>query len=75
VRELKARPHHIVGFALVDQNDRITISTDKGKLVVVQASDIRASDRYNNGSFVLDQDDDGTVTDIWLDVKQENEHA
>jgi topoisomerase-4 subunit A len=75
VRELKARPHHIVGFTLVDQNDRITISTDKGKLVVVQASDVRASDRYNNGSFVLDQDDDGTVTDIWLDVKQENEHA
>ncbi|MET1249692.1 DNA topoisomerase IV subunit A [Sporolactobacillus sp. STCC-11] len=75
VRELKARPHHIAGFTLVDPNDRITISTDKGKSVVVQASDIRASDRYNNGSFVLDQDDDGTVTDIWIDVKQENERA
>ncbi|SFF97688.1 DNA topoisomerase IV subunit A [Sporolactobacillus nakayamae] len=75
VRELKARPHHIAGFTLVDPNDRISISTDKGKIVVVQASDIRASDRYNNGSFVLDQDDDGTVTDIWIDVKQENERA
>lgn len=75
VRELKARPHHIVGFTLVDQNTRITINTDKGKLVIVQASDVRASDRYNNGSFVLDQDNDGSVTDIWLDVNQENERA
>jgi topoisomerase-4 subunit A len=71
LRELKTRPHHIVGVALVDRSDRIVLGTDKGKLCSVLSSDLRVTDRYSNGSFVLDQDEDGTVIDIWTDVKQE----
>ncbi|MDN3953803.1 DNA topoisomerase IV subunit A [Sporolactobacillus laevolacticus] len=71
LRELKTRPHHIVGVALVDRSDRIVLGTDKGKLCSVLSSDLRVTDRYSNGSFALDQDEDGTVIDIWTDVKQE----
>jgi len=70
LRELKTRPHHIVGLTLVDNNDRINISSDKGKVFTLQSEDIRVSDRYSNGSFFLDQDEDGTVSEIWSDTIQ-----
>ncbi|MFD2695235.1 DNA topoisomerase IV subunit A [Sporolactobacillus shoreicorticis] len=70
LRELKTRPHHIAGLALVGTSDQINISTDKGNVFTLQSKDIRVSDRYSNGSFVLDQDEDGKVNEIWMDTDQ-----
>ncbi|WP_353947793.1 DNA topoisomerase IV subunit A [Sporolactobacillus sp. Y61] len=73
LRELKTKPHRIAGIEQVTDQDIIWLSTDKGKVVSVKSSDIRESDRYNNGSFIFDQDEDGTVTEIWKDLAARQE--
>ncbi|RYM06328.1 DNA topoisomerase IV subunit A [Sporolactobacillus sp. THM7-7] len=71
LRELKTAPHRIVGVELVDREDTIELLTDKGKTFSVDASSIRVSDRYSNGSFVIDQDEDGTVTSVWKKLRED----
>ncbi|RYL93341.1 DNA topoisomerase IV subunit A [Sporolactobacillus sp. THM19-2] len=73
LRELKTKPHRIAGIEQVTDQDIIWLSTDKGKVVSIKSSDIRESDRYNNGSFIFDQDEDGTVTEIWKDLAARQE--
>ena len=65
LRELKSNPHHIVGFELAKDADLIFIQTEKGHIETVKAGDIRFNDRYSNGSFVLDEGDNGKVTNVW----------
>lgn len=73
LRELKAKPHHIAGIELVDPRDSVWLLTDKGKAVSVETSGIRSSDRYNNGSFIVDQDEDGDVTEIWKNFSSDRQ--
>ncbi|MFS0777345.1 DNA topoisomerase IV subunit A [Neobacillus sp. 3P2-tot-E-2] len=65
LRELKANPHRIVGFAVANDDDTIFIQTEKGHIETVVTSEIRLNDRYSNGSFILDENDNGKVTTIW----------
>lgn len=65
LRELKTRPHRIAGIEAVRDTDSVWLSTDQDHITSVSVSEIRASDRYNNGSFVVDQDEEGKVTEIW----------
>ncbi|GGE40584.1 DNA topoisomerase 4 subunit A [Pullulanibacillus camelliae] len=66
LRELKSSPHRIVKALLVHDEDIVRVESDKGKLVDVQANQLRAADRYSNGSYYLDQDEDGKLIDAWL---------
>ncbi|QAA22523.1 DNA topoisomerase IV subunit A [Sporolactobacillus terrae] len=72
LRELKTKPHHIVGFERVQPKDKLTLFTNKGKLFTVSAAEIRLSDRYSNGSFILDQEEDGMVSEVWKEVASED---
>jgi topoisomerase-4 subunit A len=65
LRELKANPHRVVGFAVANDEDIIFIQTEKGHIETVVTSEIRLNDRYSNGSFILDENDNGKVTTIW----------
>lgn len=65
LRELKANPHRVVGFVVANDEDTIFIQTEKGQIETVVASEIRLNDRYSNGSFILDENDNGKVTTIW----------
>ncbi|WP_040208943.1 DNA topoisomerase IV subunit A [Neobacillus jeddahensis] len=65
LRELKSNPHRIVGFVVANEQDVIFIQTDKGYLETLTTSEIRFSDRYSNGSFILDEGDNGKVTTVW----------
>ncbi|MDM5326494.1 DNA topoisomerase IV subunit A [Neobacillus sp. CF12] len=65
LRELKANPHRIVGFVVANEEDTVFIQTEKGKTETVLTADIRFNDRYSNGSFILDENDNGKVTAIW----------
>jgi topoisomerase IV subunit A len=65
LRELKANPHRVVGFAVANDEDTIFIQTEKGHIETVVTSEIRLNDRYSNGSFILDENDNGKVTTIW----------
>ena len=65
LRELKAKPHRITGFCLANEQDLIIIETEKGHTETVKTADISFSDRYSNGSFILDEDENGKVTNVW----------
>jgi topoisomerase-4 subunit A len=38
---------------------------EKGHTETVKTADISFSDRYSNGSFILDEDENGKVTNVW----------
>ncbi|MFT8316700.1 MAG: DNA topoisomerase IV subunit A [Sporolactobacillus sp.] len=75
LRELKAKPHHIAGIEQVGTASTVILLTDHGKEVPVQSADVRLSDRFSNGSFVLDQESDGSVVQIWKTVKPEDQET
>lgn len=65
LRELKANPHRVIGFVVANDEDTVYIQTEKGHIETVVTSEIRLNDRYSNGSFILDENDNGKVTTIW----------
>ncbi|MEH7087028.1 DNA topoisomerase IV subunit A [Neobacillus drentensis] len=65
LRELKSNPHRIAGFEIANEQDVIFIQTEKGHLETLHTIDIHYSDRYSNGSFILDEEDNGKVTTVW----------
>ncbi|MEH7305672.1 DNA topoisomerase IV subunit A [Neobacillus drentensis] len=65
LRELKSNPHRIVGFEIANEHDVIYIQTEKGHIETLNTVDIHFSDRYSNGSFILDEQDNGKVTIVW----------
>jgi topoisomerase-4 subunit A len=65
LRELKSNPHRIAGFEIANEQDVIFIQTEKGHIETLNTADIHYSDRYSNGSFILDEDDNGKVTTVW----------
>ena len=71
LRELKKEPHRICGALIVEDGDHVLLRTEKGHSVEIAISDLRHVDRYNNGSFVVDQETDGEVVDVWKVIKEE----
>jgi topoisomerase IV subunit A len=65
LRELKANPHRVIGFILAVERDVVFLQTEKGIIESLVVTDLKNSDRYSNGSFILDEDDSGKVTNIW----------
>ena len=70
LRELKANPHRIIGVEAVRDEDEVFFQSEKQQIVSVKASELRYSDRYSNGSFLVDESETGKLTAIW---KIENE--
>ncbi|MBM7645571.1 topoisomerase-4 subunit A [Scopulibacillus daqui] len=69
LRELKKSPHRIAGIEIVNDEDTMMLRTEKDTKVPVKVSELRSTDRYNNGSFVIDQDESGDVIEIWKNLK------
>jgi topoisomerase IV subunit A len=66
LRELKTNPHRIVASVLTEGDDDILfIRTETGATETFSAASLRASDRYSNGSFIIDSDEAGNVMDMW----------
>lgn len=61
LRELKAKPHRIVGFYTISQEEEISLVTDKEKRIKVVPYGLPISDRNSNGSFIIDVDEEGIV--------------
>lgn len=72
IRELKTKPHQIAGIALAAPEDAFVLLTSQGKETIIHSADVRLSDRYTNGSFVVDQEADGTVIAAWKIASEEN---
>ncbi|HET7522267.1 MAG TPA: DNA topoisomerase IV subunit A [Bacillales bacterium] len=65
LRELKNHPHRIAGIEMVNDEDKVWLQTEKGHFESVEVRRLRSSDRYNNGSFVVDSDEVGEVVEVW----------
>lgn len=60
LRELKSNPHRVaLMFGVEDSEENITLITSGNHEVQFKASDYNLSDRYSNGSFILDEETDG----------------
>ncbi|WP_160723474.1 DNA topoisomerase IV subunit A [Bacillus sp. USDA818B3_A] len=64
LRELKSKPHRIEGFVVANEQDTIIIQTEKGYTETLKTTNISYSDRYSNGSFILDEEENGKVTTV-----------
>ena len=68
LRELKSNPHRPSLLIEVEDNEEsITIFTDKEKEFTIQPKNYSISDRYSNGSFILDETTDGQPVDYRRD--------
>ncbi|WP_019378465.1 DNA topoisomerase IV subunit A [Virgibacillus halodenitrificans] len=65
LRELKNKPHSLVGLLVVDDNDSLCFQTENGEKHTVFPLELPLSDRYSNGSFVIDTDHHGEVKEVW----------
>ena len=60
LRELKANPHRVALLINVDSSDdELSIYTSNNKAFTFKAADYSVSDRYSNGSFILEEETDG----------------
>ncbi|MGE8205823.1 DNA topoisomerase IV subunit A [Heyndrickxia sp. NPDC080065] len=67
LRELKNNPHRIVGLDIVKNEDIMFIHTEKDVTETVSIQSLRFNDRYSNGSFVIDETENGSVDEVWKD--------
>ncbi|OLN21581.1 DNA topoisomerase IV subunit A [Domibacillus antri] len=61
LRELKANPHRITGAALIDEHHTYFLRMNKGEDIQIDVQSLKKVDRYSNGSFVVDEKEQGTV--------------
>ncbi|WP_419958439.1 DNA topoisomerase IV subunit A [Psychrobacillus psychrotolerans] len=71
LRELKTNPHRVFDVLLVEKNDQLIIETEKGQETIL-VNAYRPSDRYSNGSFVIDTEKDGDLVRVWKQPKEDN---
>lgn len=69
LRELKSKPHRICGLFVINDNEKIRLRTKDGHMEVVHPLELTASERYSNGSFVVDTDAHGEVTEVWKEAE------
>jgi topoisomerase IV subunit A len=67
LRELKTKPHRIVASLLLENdNETVCLQTENGHVEVIQSSQLRLVDRYNNGDFLVDTEEAGKVKEMWI---------
>ncbi|MFP5200074.1 MULTISPECIES: DNA topoisomerase IV subunit A [Bacillus] len=66
LRELKKNPHRIVAVIAASLHNTLEIDTEKGTTIPLEISTLRANDRYSNGSFIVDEEEQGEVTHVLL---------
>ncbi|MGM9926371.1 MAG: DNA topoisomerase IV subunit A [Bacillus sp. (in: firmicutes)] len=72
LRELKKDPHRIVGMTVCQNVGHILLLTNSGRVEQIEVSSLSFSDRYSNGSFVVDAAETGNVEKLWKIDLQEN---
>lgn len=68
LRELKGKPHRVKGFYVVDKDDIIHFRTSADETHRLFPLEFAVNDRYSNGSFVIDEDNQGEVTTVWKEA-------
>ncbi|WP_227936324.1 DNA topoisomerase IV subunit A [Alkalihalobacillus deserti] len=69
LRELKSNPHRVLACKRVTKESSIlSIRTKKDVIETIDAKNYRNSDRYSNGSFIVDVATTGDVIEVWEEV-------
>lgn len=66
LRELKRHPHRVVAAVLLHDDDLVMIQTQQDRLLAINPHDYNVSERYSNGTLVLDPVEDGQPQQVWL---------
>ncbi|WP_307339143.1 DNA topoisomerase IV subunit A [Metabacillus malikii] len=66
LRELKNQPHRIIGAVVTHSKGDVYLETERGTIEAIDISSLRPNDRYSNGSFVIDEQESGTVKTVWF---------
>lgn len=67
LRELKNKPHRVaLMIDVLNEQSEYTVRTDKNQKQVLLPKSYAYSDRYSNGSFILDEDADGIPVDAYV---------
>ncbi|MGY3778831.1 DNA topoisomerase IV subunit A [Isobaculum melis] len=72
LRELKRNPHRVFYMDLVTGKHQLLVQTDKEKEFTINSADYSVSDRYSNGSFILDEQEDGRPHQVLKSLEQLN---
>ncbi|RAS81995.1 DNA topoisomerase IV subunit A [Priestia endophytica] len=67
LRTVKSNPHKLIGFTIVKENRAIRIESAKGMNEKVIPANIRASELYSNGSFIMDEAEVGKIISMWIE--------
>lgn len=67
LKELKSNPHRLVKLFLVTTQNRLFLNTNQSVLEEIDLTTVRFNDRYSNGSFYVDETEQGTVITAWLE--------
>ena len=73
LRELKRNPHRVAAVVTIKPDQEIHVITDHNEIVSIDPADHPLSDRYSNGSFVLDTETQGNVMHAECILKDEPE--
>jgi topoisomerase-4 subunit A len=71
LRELKTNPHRVIGFETVRDQDIIYAVSEKGQTEAVQVSEMKYNDRYQNGSFIMDETENGKLVLLYKEEAEE----
>ena len=66
LRELKTKPHRIAAVTAYGQDHTLFVTTTSKRKIKVLTNEYPVSDRYSNGSFVIDTTSDGVPVNIRL---------
>lgn len=66
LRELKTKPHRISALVSYGQNHILNLTTSSDRHYKIKTNEFPLSDRYSNGSFVLEPKVDGTPVSLEL---------
>ncbi|RHW54618.1 DNA topoisomerase IV subunit A [Lactobacillus bombicola] len=66
LRELKSQPHKIASLVSYGQEHVLVITTSSKRQIMVKTNEFPLSDRYSNGSFVVDTTSDGVPISLKL---------
>src|SRR5699024_761564 len=77
IRPLKTKPHKLVYIDTVSLEavEEIYVVTDQEKTVEVDPLQLPVNERNSNGSFVLDEDEDGNVMYAYKNIDYESPFA
>lgn len=71
LRELKKHPHRIVGMVITNNHETAFVESEKGTIESIAMNELRYNDRYSNGSFILDEEENGAIIHLWTATKEQ----